>query len=99
MGTLEDGEIDLWEFTATAGASLTFSLAADRVGSGADVDMRILDTSATELVSAESTETSTDPFLTGYTFSSGGTYYLELTGTTGDPEAPMAFYYFGMTLL
>ena len=68
---------DKFEFTVSAGQTVTFDIDALAIGSTLGAELRIFDAAGTELVTDEPLSL-IDPFLT-YTFAAGGTYQVHVS--------------------
>ncbi len=72
------GDLEKFQLVAKAGQTLVFDFAAKSMGSKSDGVLTLSDVNGRVLASNNGFDNSTDPFL-AYTFSSGGTYTLQVS--------------------
>jgi mono/diheme cytochrome c family protein len=72
------GDSDCFSFEAAAGQTIVFDVAAQRIGSKADVVLTLFDASGRMLASANQFDKEADPLL-AHTFSSPGRYIIRVT--------------------
>ncbi len=77
-GTIrKPGETDRYQFPVRAGENLVFDVAADRIGSPADLVITLHDAKGRQLVSSQGFDGSKDPLLV-HSFTEAGTYELRV---------------------